>query len=92
MLQITRILFKKTDSEKDSTNTKDGNVTTSTVELKTSRPGVTKTEQIKTGYSNVNDYSKYLQGKYHYMNIGLTSMQGIPTTVSVSSAVFYKSA
>lgn len=49
---------KKTDSEKDSTNTKDGNVTTSTVELKTSRPGVTKTEQIKTGYSNVNDYSK----------------------------------
>ena len=32
---------KKTDSEKDSTNTKDGNVTTSTVELKTSRPGVT---------------------------------------------------
>ena len=30
---------KKTDSEKDSTNTKDGNVTTSTVELKTSRPG-----------------------------------------------------
>ena len=51
-------------------------MTTSTVELKTSRPGVTKTEQIKTGYSNVNDYSKYLQGKYHYMNIGLTSMQG----------------
>ena len=28
---------KKTDSEKDSTNTKDGNVTTSTVELKTDR-------------------------------------------------------
>ena len=81
---------KKTDSEKDSTNTKDGNVTTSTVELKTSRPGVTKTEQIKTGYSNVNDYSKYLQGKYHYMNIGLTSMQGIPTTVSVSSAFLQK--
>ena len=62
---------KKTDSEKDSINTKDGNVTTSTVELKTSRPSVTKTEQIKTGYSNVNDYSKYLQGKYHYMNTGL---------------------
>ena len=35
--------------DRDSTNTKDGNVTTSTVELKTSRPGVTKTEQIKTG-------------------------------------------
>ena len=81
---------KKTDSEKDSTNTKDGNVTTSTVELKTSRPGVTKTEQIKTGYSNVNDYSKYLQGKYHYMNTGMTSMQGVPTTVSVSSAFLQK--
>ena len=79
---------KKTDSEKDST--KDGNVTTSTVELKTSRPGVTKTEQIKTGYSNVNDYSKYLQGKYHYMNTGTTSMQGVPTTVSVSSAFLQK--
>ena len=51
---------------------------------------MTKTEQIKTGYSNVNDYSKYLQGKYHYMNIGLTSMQGIPTTVSVSSAFLQK--
>ena len=81
---------KKTDSEKDSTNTKDGNVTTSTVELKTSRPGVTKTEQIKTGYSNVNDYSKYLRGKYHYMNTRTTSMQGVPTTVSVSSAFLQK--
>ncbi len=63
---------------------KEGNVTTSTVELKTSKPGVTKTEQIKTGYSSVNDYSKYLQGKYSYMNSGTTSMQGVPTTVSVS--------
>lgn len=35
---------------------------------------------------NVNDYSKYLQGKYSYMNTGTVSMQGIPTTVSVSSA------
>ena len=49
MLQITRILLKKTDSEKDSTNTKDGNVTTSTVELKTSRPGVTKQSRLRQG-------------------------------------------
>ena len=69
---------------------KEGNVTTSTVELKTSKLGVTKTEQIKTGYSNVNDYSKYLQGKYSYMNTGTTSMQGVPTTVSVSSAFLKK--
>ncbi len=68
---------------------KEGNVTTSTVELKTSTGG-TKTEQIKTGYSNVNDYSKYLQGKYSYMNSGTTSMQGVPTTVSVSGAFLKK--
>ena len=40
------------DYGKGYTNTaKEGNVTTSTVELKTSTGG-TKTEQIKTGYSN----------------------------------------
>ena len=71
-------------------NTKDNsNVSTSTVELKTSTGG-TRTEQIKTGYSNVNDYSQYLQGKYSYMNTGTTSMQGVPTTVSVSSAFLQK--
>ncbi len=75
---------------KSGTSTaKESNVTTSTVELKTSTGG-TKTEQIKTGYSNVNDYSKYLQGKYSYMNTGTTSMQGVPTTVSVSSAFLKK--
>lgn len=81
---------KKADCEKDSASTKESNVTTSTVELKTSTAGVTKTEQIKTGYSNVNDYSKYLQGKYSYMNTGTISMQGVPTTVSVSSAFLQK--
>lgn len=74
---------------KDSTGTKESNVTTSTVELKTSTGG-TRTEQIKTGFSNVNDYSQYLQGKYSYMNTGTTSMQGVPTTVSVSSAFLQK--
>ncbi len=78
------------DYGKGYTNTaKEGNVTTSTVELKTSTGG-TKMEQIKTGYSNVNDYSKYLQGKYSYMNSGTTSMQGVPTTVSVSGAFLKK--
>ena len=78
------------DYGKGYTNTaKEGNVTTSTVELKTSTGG-TKTEQIKTGYSNVNDYTKYLQGKYSYMNSGTTSMQGVPTTVSVSGAFLKK--
>ena len=68
----------------------ESNVTTSTVEMKTSTPGVTRTEQNKTGYSNVNDYSKYLQSKYSYMNTGTTSMQGVPTTVLVSSAFLKK--
>ena len=78
-----------TNATKNAGSTKESNVTTSTVELKTSTGG-TKTEQIKTGYSNVNDYSKYLQGKYSYMNTGTTSMQGVPTTVSVSSAFLKK--
>lgn len=77
--------------EKSCTNVpKEDNVVTNTVELKTSKPGVTKTEQIKTGYSNVNDYSKYLQSRYSYMNTGTTSMQGVPTTVSVSGAFLKK--
>ena len=80
---------QKADSAKNSGSTKESNVTTSTVELKTSTGG-TRTEQIKTGYSNVNDYSKYLQGKYSFMNTGTTSMQGVPATVSVSSAFLKK--
>ena len=78
-----------TNATKNAGSTKESNVTTSTVELKTSTGG-TKTEQIKTGYSNVNDYSKYLQSRYGYMNTGTTSMQGVPTTVSVSSAFLKK--
>lgn len=69
---------------------KESHVITSTVELKTSTPGKTRMEQIQTGYSNVNDYSKYLQDKYRYMNTGTTSMQGVPTTVSVSGAFLKK--
>ena len=76
-------------AKSDTSTAKEGNVTTSTVELKTSTGG-TKTEQIKTGYSNVNDYSKYLKEKYSYMNTGTTSMQGVPTTVSVSGAFLKK--
>lgn len=74
----------------NSSYSMENTVQTSTVELKTSTPGVTKTDKINTGYKNVNDYSKYLQGKYSYMNTGLTSMQGVPTTVSVSSAFLKK--
>ncbi len=79
---------KKAEIAKD--NRKESKVTTSTVELKTSTPGVTRTEQIKTGFSDVNEYSKYLQDKYSYMNTGKTSMQGVPTTVSISGAFLKK--
>lgn len=77
---------KKSDETKNDKSVKESGVKTSTVELKTSTPGVTKTEQIKTGFTNVNDYSKYLQEKYSYMNTGTVSMEGVPTTVTVSSA------
>ncbi|MCM1254440.1 MAG: hypothetical protein NC321_16605 [Clostridium sp.] len=78
------------NTAKSTGGTKESGVTTNTVELKTSTPGVTKAAQIKTGYTNVNDYSRYLQGKYSYMNTGTGSMQGVPTTISVSSAFLQK--
>lgn len=80
---------KKTGST-DNWNEEEKGVKTSTVELKTSTHGVTKTAQIKTGFSNVSDYSKYLRGKYSYMNTGKTSMSGIPATVTVSSTFLKK--
>ena len=65
-------------------------VTSQIMELKTSKPGVTRKEEIKTGFKNVDDYSRYLQEKYDYMNKGTVSMQGVPTTVTVSSAFLEK--
>lgn len=69
---------------------RESNVTASTAELKTPVPGVTRTEQIKTGFHTVNDYSGYLQEKYSYMNTGTASMRGIPVTVTVSGAFLKK--
>lgn len=65
-------------------------ITSQIMDLKTSTPGVTRKEEIKTGFKNTNDYSKYLQEKYSYMNTGKTSMQGVPVTVSVSDAFLKK--
>ena len=67
-------------------NSMNSSVTSQIMDLKTSTPGVTRKEEIKTGFKNTNDYSNYLQEKYSYMNAGTTSMQGIPVTVSVSGA------
>lgn len=67
-------------------NSANSGVTSPIMDLKTSTPGVTRKEEIKTGFKNTNDYSKYLQEKYSYMNTGKTSMQGVPVTVSVSGA------
>ena len=71
-------------------NSTNSGVTSQIMDLKTSTPGVTRKEEIKTGFKNANDYSKYLQGKYSYMNTGKTSMQGVPVAVSVSSAFLKK--
>ena len=65
-------------------------VTSQIMDLKTSTPGVTRKEEIKIGFKDVADYTKYLQGKYDYMNSGKTSMQGIPVTVNVSPAFLQK--
>ena len=65
-------------------------VTSQVMELKTFTPGVTRKEEIKTGFKNVDDYSKYLQEKYSYMNAGSTSMQGVPVNVNVSKAFLQK--
>ena len=67
-------------------NSTNNGVTSQIMDLKTSTPGVTRKEEIKTGFKNTNDYSKYLQGKYSYMNTGTISMEGVPVTVSVSGA------
>ena len=50
----------------------------------------TKQSRSRRGTAMSHDYSKYLQGKYSYMNSGTTSMQGVPTTVSVSGAFLKK--
>lgn len=71
-------------------NSTNSGVTSQIMDLKTSTPGVTRKEEIKTGFKNTNDYSKYLQEKYSYMNTGKTSMQGVPVTVSVSGAFLKK--
>ena len=71
-------------------NSTNSGVTSQIMDLKTSTPGVTRKEEIKTGFKNTNDYSKYLQEKYSYMNTGSTSMQGVPVTVNVSGAFLKK--
>ncbi|MCR5789614.1 MAG: hypothetical protein K6G83_06970 [Lachnospiraceae bacterium] len=65
-------------------------VTSQIMELKTSKPGVTRKEEIKTGFKSVDDYSRYLQEKYDYMNKGTVSMQGVLATVTVSNAFLEK--
>ena len=65
-------------------------VTSQVMDMKTPAPGVTREEEAKSGYKNVDEYSKQLQDKYDYMNAGTVSMKGVPTTVSVSSAFLKK--
>lgn len=65
-------------------------VTSQVMDLKTSTPGVTRKEEVESGFKSVDEYSKRLQEKYDYMNAGTVSMRGVPTTVSVSSAFLKK--
>ena len=70
-------------------NTNSG-VTSQIMDLKTSKPGVTRKEEIKTGFNDVKEYSKYLQEKYSYMNTGANSIHGVSTLVEVSSSFLRK--
>ena len=65
-------------------------ITSQIMDLKTPTAGMARKEEIKTGFKNVDDYSKYLQDKYSYMNAGSTSMQGVPVNVNVSKAFLQK--
>ena len=65
-------------------------VTSQVMDMKTPALGVTREEEAKSGYKNVDEYSKQLQDKYDYMNAGTVAMKGVPTTVSVSSAFLKK--
>ena len=58
-------------------------ITSQIMDLKTPTAGMARKEEIKTGFKNVDDYSKYLQDKYSYMNAGSTSMQGVPVNVNL---------
>lgn len=49
-----------------------------------------KTTAENKAYRNVAEYTKALQDRFNYMNTGTTSMQGVPTTVSVSGAFLRK--
>ena len=55
------------------------------MDLKTSTLGMTRKEEIKTGFKNINDYSVYLNEKYSYMNTGIKAMYDVPVTANVSS-------
>lgn len=65
-------------------------VTSQIMDLKTSKPGVTRKEEIKTGFNDVKEYSKYLQEKYSYMNTGVNMIHGVSTSVDFSSAFLKK--
>lgn len=45
--------------------------------------GTAVKNEVQTGFKNVEDYTKYLQGKYSYVNSGPTTMLGVPVTVNV---------
>ena len=79
----TKAFDKTKENEKN-------NIKSQMMDLKTSTSGLTRKEEIKTGYKTVNDYTKYLQNKYSFMNSGSTSMEGVPVTVNVSSAFLQK--
>lgn len=79
-----------TSKTKDDTKTKNGSAEgTSSKGVNATETGTATTASSKS--RTVAEYTKYLQEKFSYFNKS-TSMEGVPTTVSVSSAFIKKCA
>ena len=63
-------------------------ITSQIMDLKTSTPGVTRKEEIKTGFKNTKEYSKYLQEKYPFHLLWKSAQFYLLTADEVTPAHF----
>lgn len=63
-----------------------GVAASATLSVKKAAQGAAAKNEVQTGFKSVEDYTKYLQGKYGYVNSGTNSMLGVPVTVNVSKS------
>ncbi len=63
-----------------------GLAASATLRVKKTAQGAAAKNDVQTGFKSVEDYTKYLQGKYSYVNNGTNTMLGVPVTVNVSKS------